>query len=162
MNNAHWHLVLNHLPIIIPLLGVLVMIGGFITRSDIVKRTAYFIFIFGAISAYPALATGEGAEEVIENLAGIDEKIIHVHEKVAEIFAILSYILGAFSLIGIWANYYRKSFANIVAILTIIFSFIVLFYARQTGTTGGEIRHTEIRKAGSTLIPAAGGESESD
>ena len=155
MNNAHWHLVLNHLPIIIPLLGVLVMIGGFITRSDIVKRTAYFIFVLGAICAYPSLATGEGAEEVIENLAGIDEKIIHVHEEVAEIFAILSYILGAFSLIGIWANYYRKSFANIISILTILFSFIVLFYARQTGTTGGEIRHTEIRAAGSTFIPPA-------
>lgn len=162
MNNAHWHLVLNHLPIIIPLVGVLVMIGGFISRSEIVKRTAYIIFIFGAISAYPAMATGEGAEEVIEHLAGIDEKIIHVHEEMAETYAILSYILGAFSLLGLWANYTRKSFANIVAIFTIIFSFIVLFYARQTGTTGGEIRHTEIRTAGNTFIPPADEKGESD
>lgn len=145
MNDAHLHLISNHLPIIIPMIGLLVMIGGFIFQSEIVKRTAYFIFILGALSTIPAFFTGEGAEEIVENLPGIDEKYMEIHEEAAETFAWLSYLLGGLSLLGLWANWKEKSFSNILSVAVIIFSLVVLFFAKQTGTTGGEIRHTEIR-----------------
>jgi hypothetical protein len=64
MNQAHLHLLANHFPIIIPVVGLLVMIGGFIFRSEMVKRTSFAIFILGAICTIPAFFTGEGAEEV--------------------------------------------------------------------------------------------------
>lgn len=145
MNQAHFHLVLNHLPIIIPLIGLLVMIGGFIVRSELVKRTAYFIFVLGALMTVPAFLTGEGAEETVENLQGVSEQLIKTHEEVAKTFAIISYLLGAISLIGLWANWQKKPFANISAFVTIAVCLLVLFFAKQTGTSGGEIRHTEIR-----------------
>ncbi len=145
MNDTHFHLVLNHLPIIVPLVGLLVMIGGYVLRSEIIKRTAFLIFAFGALATIPAFLTGEGAEEVVEQIQGIDEKFIEPHEEVAETFAILSYILGAISLLGQWASYKQKPFAGLVSVLTTLFAIVVLFFAQQTGTTGGEIRHTEIR-----------------
>ncbi len=145
MNEAHWHLVLNHLPIIVPMIGLLVMLGGHIFQGEAVKRTAYFIFIFGALATIPAFATGEGAEETIENIPGISEQLIKTHEEMADTFAILSYLLGAISLLGLWANLQKKSFANLLSFATMIFCVVVLFFAKQTGTTGGEIRHTEIR-----------------
>lgn len=92
MNDAHLHLVLNHLPIIIPLIGLLILIGGIIIKSEVVKRVAYLVFILGALAAIPAFATGEGAEEIIENMAGIDENLIKTHEEIAETFAILCYM----------------------------------------------------------------------
>jgi uncharacterized membrane protein len=145
MNQAHWHLVLNHLPIIVPMIGLLVLIGGFVFRSETVKRTSFFIFILGALCTIPAFATGEGAEEIVENLAGVDEKLIKIHEEAAETFAILSYILGGLSLVGLWANWKQKSFSTFISVLIIALSLGTLFFAKQTGTTGGEIRHTEIR-----------------
>ncbi|WP_367391455.1 hypothetical protein [Lewinella sp. LCG006] len=148
MNGAHWHLVLNHLPIIIPMVGLLIMLVGFFLESDILKRAAFGIFILGALSAIVAFSTGEGAEEVIEGIAGIDEQLIKIHEEAAEIFAILLYVLGGISLIGLWANWKKQPFSKIIAVVTIVFSLVVLFYAKQTGTTGGEIRHTEIRADG--------------
>lgn len=51
MNEAHWHLVVNHLPIIFPIVGVIVMIAGLISKSEAVKRTAHLIFIMGALTA---------------------------------------------------------------------------------------------------------------
>ena len=146
MNDAHLHLVLNHLPIILPLLGLLIMIGGLLFKSEIVKRTAYLVFILGAIMAIPAFATGEGAEEVIENLAGIDENYIKTHEEIAETFAILCYVLGGISLLGLWANFYKKSFATGIVYVTILLCFITLYFAKQTAASGGEIRHIEIRE----------------
>lgn len=148
MNGAHWHLVLNHLPIIIPMVGLLVMIGGLLIKSEILKRAAYSVFILGALTAIVAFSTGEGAEEVIEEIQGIDERLIRVHEEAAEIFAILLYVLGGISLIGLWANWKGKSFSNLITFLTVTLSLVGLFYAKQTGTTGGEIRHTEIRVDG--------------
>lgn len=152
MNGAHWHLVVNHLPIIFPIVGVIVMVTGLISKSEAVKRTAFMIFIFGAIAAIAAMSTGEGAEEVVEKISGATENYIESHEETAETFAILSYILGGISLLGLWGSFKQKTFSSIISIGTLVFAFVVLFFAKQTGTTGGEIRHTEIRSRNS--VPA--------
>ena len=117
-----------------------------IIRSEIVQRVGYLILILGAIATIPAFFTGEGAEEIVENIDGITHDIIHEHEEVAETFAILSYILGGLSLVGLWANLKRKSFSLWLGYGIFAFGVMVLVFAQQTGTTGGEIRHTEIRK----------------
>lgn len=152
MNEAHWHLVVNHLPIIFPLVGVIVMVIGLISKSEAIKRTALMIFIFGALGAIAAMTTGEGAEDVVEKIRGVSENYIETHEETAEIFAILSYILGGISLLGLWASFKEKSFSNILNSITLVFAFVILFFGKETGTTGGEIRHTEIRKQQSTPL----------
>lgn len=149
MNGAHWHLVLNHLPIIIPAIGLLIMIVGILLKSEILKRTAYGLFILGTITAIAAFSTGEEAEEVVEEMIGINEGLIHLHEEAAEVFVTLLYILCGFSLIGIWASWKEKSFSNLISFMIIALSLAGLFYAKQTATTGGEIRHSEIRAKGS-------------
>jgi len=146
MNNAHYHLFLNHLPIIFPLAGLLVLLAGLIMKSEIVQRTAYAVLIAGSLLTIPAYTTGEGAEEVIENIAGVDEKIIETHEEKAEVFAVLSYILGAAALLGLWASVKGKSFAGSLTYVVVALAAVTLFFAKQTGTTGGEIRHPEIRQ----------------
>ncbi len=152
MNEAHWHLVVNHLPIIFPLVGVIVMITGLISKSEAIKRTAFMIFILGAIATIVAMSTGEGAEEVVENINGITENYLESHEEMAETFALLSYILGGSSLLGLWASFQKKTFSLLISIGTLLFAIVVLFFAKQTGTTGGEIRHTEIRGANSVIM----------
>ena len=124
-----------------------------ISKSEAVKRTAFMIFVFGSLAAIAAMNTGEGAEEVVEKINGVTENYIESHEETAETFAILSYILGGISLLGLWASFKQKSFSSIISIGTLIFAFVVLFFAKQTGTTGGEIRHTEIRSGNN--IPAS-------
>lgn len=126
------------------------MVGGLVLKSEILKRTAYCIFIGGALAAIAAFSTGEGAEEVVEGIQGVDEKFIKIHEEAAEIFALLLYILGLLSVAGLWANWKKKSYSQTVSIVTLVLSLVVLFFAKQTGTTGGEIRHTEIRGDGLT------------
>jgi len=145
MNDAHLHLVLNHFPIIVPVVGLLVLLGGLVFRSDAVKRTAYFIFILGAVATYPTLETGGGAKQIVQQLPGIEKEVIKTHIHAAKTFSQLSYVLGALSLLGLWANFKQKSFSNMLSIVTVVLSVVVLFFAKQTGTTGGEIRHTEIR-----------------
>ena len=74
MNEAHLHLTFNHLPLIAPIIALLIMIGGILLKSEVIKRTAYAIFILGAIMTIPAFVSGEGAEEIAEELQGVDRK----------------------------------------------------------------------------------------
>jgi uncharacterized membrane protein len=153
MNDAHLHLVVNHLPIIFPLVGVIVLVVGFLSKSEAVKRTAYLIFVLGAFGALAAMSTGEGAEEIIEELDKSSHDLIHEHEEIAEKLALLSYVLGVLSIAGLWASFKQKTFAKLISFAVIIVAVIVLFFAQQTGTTGGEIKHTEIRgDSDATLI----------
>jgi hypothetical protein len=48
MNDAHLHLVFNHFPIIVPIVGMIILIVGFFSNSDVVKRTALGVFVLGA------------------------------------------------------------------------------------------------------------------
>jgi uncharacterized membrane protein len=116
MNGAHYHLVLNHLPIIMPIVGLLVLLGGFIVKSEIVKRTAYYIFILGAITAFAAIATGDGAEHAVKQIDAIPKSLIHEHEEKAEVFALLSYVLGICSIVALWSNWKKKLYADYIAL----------------------------------------------
>ncbi len=128
------------------------MITGLISKSEAVKRTAFLIFILGALASIAAMTTGEGAEEIVEKINGVTENFLENHEETAETFALLTYILGGISLLGLWASFKQKTFSNIISITTLIFAFVILFFGKQTGTTGGEIRHTEIRSG--NAVPA--------
>ncbi len=154
MNDAHLHLVVNHFPIIGTILGLGILITGIIFKSNSVKNTAYVLFIVAAIFAAFSMATGEGAEEMVENMPSIGKEIIHEHEEMAEKLAIVLYALGVISLIGLFMNYKNKAKAKFVSYIAVVVAVIGVFFAQQTGTTGGEIRHTEIR---ATAVPETGG-----
>lgn len=145
MNPAHYHLLVNHFPIIMPIVGLLLIISGFTVKSEILKRAAYCIFILGALGAFAAIATGDSAEEVVKHIDGISKNLIRQHEEKAEIFTLLSYILGVLSMVALWSNWKKKSYANYIALAIIIYGLVILNFAQQTGSTGGEIRHSEIR-----------------
>ncbi len=153
MNGAHFHLLVNHLPIIFPIVGAIVMIVGLVFKSEAVKRVAYLIFVFAAIAAIAAMASGDEAEEIAEKISGVSENYIKIHEEAAEKFAVLTYLLGAISLVGLWASIKQKSFSMMISLGSLFFVVIVLFFSMKTGTTGGEIRHTEIRN-GNITVPS--------
>lgn len=164
MNDAHLHMVVNHFPIIGIILGFGVLIAGLIFKNNSVKNTAYSLFIVGAIFAFASMATGEGAEEIAEKLPDVTKQIIHEHEEMAEKLAIVLYLLGAVSIVGLYLNFKNHSKAKLVSFLAIVIAAVGVFLAQQTGTTGGEVRHTEIRADSGTTTEAtqSGGEAAED
>ena len=145
MNDAHYHLIVNHLPIVGLLIGILVLIAGLVFNKAEVKLTALGIFFFSAITSIAAFYTGEGAEEVVENLEGISETLIHTHEEYAETFYTLSLILGGLSLLTFILELKKIKFTNYLMILCLLIAIVDGVLATYVGSSGGEIRHTEIR-----------------
>jgi hypothetical protein len=70
MNDAHLHLITNHLPIITPLIGCIILIAGVVLRKELIKRTAYFLFMGSDIFTLIIFSTGENAEEVFTRGVG--------------------------------------------------------------------------------------------
>ena len=144
MNDAHYHLIVNHLPIVGLLIGILVLIAGLVFNKTEVKLTALGIFIFSAITSIAAFYTGEGAEEVVENLEGISETLIHTHEEYAETFYTLSLILGGLSLLTFILELKKMKFTKYLTILCLLIALVDGALATYVGSSGGDIRHIEI------------------
>lgn len=151
MNDAHLHLVVNHFPIIGTILGLGILITGIILKNNSVKNTAYFLFIVAALFALASMSTGEGAEEMVEDMPNIGKSIIHEHEELAEKLAIVLYLLGGISILGIILNIKNHPKAKFISFVAVIVAIIGVYLTILVGTSGGEIRHTEIRDA--TIIP---------
>lgn len=155
-NDAHLHLILNHLPILGVLFGLLIMAGGFLLKNNAVKRTALGMFVLSAVCAIPAYLTGEPAEEMVENLPGVTENLMEAHEDLANIFLWVTGALGALSLLTFFADLKAKTIASTLYGITFVAALGSMVLAQRVGASGGEIRHTEIR-TGATV---AGNENQ--
>lgn len=145
MNDAHFHLVVNHFPIVGVLIGFLILLAGFMMQKEQIKNTALGIFIFSALTAIAAFLTGEGAEEIVENLPEISETLIHKHEEYAELFLTVLLILGGISFITLFLQYKKLSFYKYGFVLALLLSITSIIISKYVGTSGGEITHIEIR-----------------
>ncbi len=146
MNEAHLHMVVNHFPIIGTILAIGILIAGLLSKNRSIINTSYVLFVIGAIFGILSMNTGEGAEELVEDMPGIGWKIIHEHEELAEKMALLLDILGVLSLVGFYFQYKKNAKEKLVSYIILLIGIASLFVIQKVGTSGGEIRHTEIRK----------------
>lgn len=138
-------MIVNHFPIIGTIFGIGILLVGILQKNKTVKNTAYCLFIVAALFAAISMATGDGAEEMVRNMPNIGREIIHNHEEIAEKLVLILYLLGITSMIGLYTNFKNHSKASLVAFLALTIASVSVLLAIETGISGGEIRHTEIR-----------------
>ena len=162
MNTAHIHLLITHLPIIGAFIGLLILLFAYLKKDANVKTAAYLVFVVCAIGACIAYATGEGAEEVVENLPGVVEAAIETHEDAAMYSLISMIALGVMSIIGIMQIRWNISKLNFIHSLIVFLSLFSMASIAYTGNLGGKIRHTEITNASAALPNNEQPSNESD
>ena len=160
MNDAHLHMVVNHFPIIGLFFGIGILAYGIIKKQAILVNTAYVMFIVCMIMAKATMMTGEGAEEIVEEL-GISHDIIHDHEELAETFMKVLYGLGILSILGLVVNLKKHSKAAIVSYVVLVLAIGSAILSKNVGTSGGEIRHTEIRENTDNVVIDENNEDDS-
>jgi uncharacterized membrane protein len=147
MNGAQFHLLLNHLPVLIPLISVAFILGSFLLKSLEVREAGAWLLALGALVAIPVYLTGESAENVVKNYPNISRLLIEDHEASALSALIALETAGAVSLAFIFGCRTSRSFVKKVwpwGILIAVSLFSFGFMA-QTAHLGGFIRHEEIR-----------------
>jgi uncharacterized membrane protein len=125
--------------------GFGILIAGILFKNNTIINVSYVIFIVVAFFAFISMFSGEGAEDLVEDLPNVGKQIIHEHEEFAEKLAVVLYILGAVSLFGLYANLKNHSKAKLTSYLALVIAIVGIVLAKSVGTSGGKIRHTEIR-----------------
>ncbi|MBI3949328.1 MAG: hypothetical protein HY314_02575 [Acidobacteria bacterium] len=145
MNPAHVHLILNHIPVIGSVVGLLLLIVATARRSSELKKVSLGVFVVIALIAIPVYLTGEPAEEVIEHLPGVAKPIIEEHEEMALISAITTVVLGVLALAGLFISRRSKEVPSWVITISLLLSTVSSGMMGWTANLGGQIRHTETR-----------------
>ncbi|MFM9945256.1 MAG: hypothetical protein ACKVQB_08500 [Bacteroidia bacterium] len=143
MDDIHFHLIINHFPIVGAIFSILVLLAGIFTRSEVVKRTAYGLFILTALLSLPTNKSGEDAEGHIKKVEGVNEVMIEKHEEMANIGFWCAIVTGLLAAIAFYLSIKENDMKGIVSILVLAAAIVSIIYLWQTGETGGKIRHTE-------------------
>jgi hypothetical protein len=151
MNQAHWHLAFNHLPVIGTYFSLLILASGLVLKNSIVKNTGLALFIVTAIFAIPVFLTGEGAEDVLESIGQKNEHFINEHEEIAEKAFWICEIIGALSIVALIGFFKQKQFVQKLIMIIFLSGLANSLLMIKVGNSGGEIRHTEIRTANGNL-----------
>jgi hypothetical protein len=161
MNSTYLHLLLNHFPIIGTLMGSGLLLWGIIKKQAQTQSIAAGILFLMAIIALPVYLSGEPAEETVENLPGISEAMMELHEESANLAIWIMGITGILSLVAIILHRQKHAFSGKAYLLAFILSVVTFGAMVRTGYYGGRIRHSEIRDI-NAVIPVnenGGGES---
>ncbi len=143
MNDIHFHLLINHFPIVGAIFASLVLLIGIVVRAETVKRTAYGLFLLTALLSIPTNQSGENAEGKVEKLEGVNDIHIEKHEELAEIAFWAILVTGAISLLAFYFSIKEHPIKGIFAVLVLAVACVSLFYLWKTGESGGKIRHPE-------------------
>ena len=83
MNAAQIHLALNHAPLFLSIIGGGILILGMIKKNESFKNLSLYFLIAAALFTVSVFLTGEGTEELVEKLPGVNETAIEEHEYMA-------------------------------------------------------------------------------
>lgn len=142
-NAAHWHLLVNHLPIIGSLFGILILLWGIIRKSEIIVNMSMILFVGCAVFSIIASQTGESAEAYLKSLKAIDEIYLERHVAVVDIANYGMIALGALALITLIFKRIRNQMY--IPYIILMVSIVVFVLMARAGNLGGEIMHKEIR-----------------
>ncbi|MDQ2768525.1 MAG: hypothetical protein M3Y30_15390 [Gemmatimonadota bacterium] len=156
---THLHLLLNHVPIIVTVLGLLLVAVATWRKSDALARVALAFFVGGALSALPTYLTGDSAEHTVLHMPGVTRAVIEAHSNAALISAIFVGALGVFALWSLWRFRSNALLPAWVVRVALAASIIGSGLMSWTGLLGGEVRHTEVRP-GFVAPPAPPGPPE--
>lgn len=143
MNPAHWHLVINHVPIIGIILAVLITVYGLAVKSADVLKLSYILLVAVGICSIIAAQTGESAEHYLKSLNAVEETYLEAHAEAADYANYAAIGLAVVSLLTLLVQRIRNFKAMPYIIL--VFSLVVAGMMARVGSLGGEIMHKEIR-----------------
>lgn len=146
LNGAHWHLLLNHLPILGSGFVLFLLAWGLARRSREVTQLALWLTLPLALAALLADQTGDAAKHALRDAPWVERTLVHEHEERADLAEIALYATTVMGALALWRSR-RHADERWPAALTLALLVIAALLAAWTGLAGGVIRHDEIRPA---------------
>lgn len=145
MDATHIHLMVNHVPLLATIFSLLILGWGMFKHNESFQNLAMIGFIIAGVFSIIALQSGEGAEDIVENLPGVTESFIHNHEEAAETTNWIAIAVALVSLGGFGVRRLKATFMRTYLWILLLGSVVSAGMFSYTAYLGGQIRHTEIR-----------------
>lgn len=145
LNLAHYHLLLNHFPIMGTIFGLGLLLVSFFQENRDLRRASYIIFASVGLLAIPAFITGAGAQVMLTGKPAVSDVLIQRHEGSAMLSLCFVEITGALAIAGLWRAHRNSSPSRRNVIAVLLFAVVTLALVARTGNTGGDISHAEVR-----------------
>ncbi len=149
LNSAQLHLALNHFPIAGMFFVFLLLSVAFILKKKEMIFSGMIIAILSGVFIFALDFTGDGAEEMVENKAGVTKSLIHEHEEAAEKALILVVLTSLLAVGWMVADKFKKAWCSKLDKSVLVFSFVSLIFIANAAHLGGMIRHDELRPGAS-------------
>ena len=159
MTQAHLHLILNHLPILGTIFGLILLIVGLLKKQKVIQSTGLFTLVIASLLIFPAFYTGEAAEHATERIVGSSHDMLEEHEELGEKAIWASGALGVLSLalIVVARKNPEKDYTKMTW-MVVGYAAIVVFLLFLVGSHGGKIRRPELRGEVPTKMDSHRGE----
>ncbi|MBD2770028.1 hypothetical protein IC235_19240 [Hymenobacter sp. BT664] len=146
MNQAHIHLIVNHLPIAGSLFA-LILLGVGLLRKNTTLIEAGLVGVLGAgLLCLPAQLTGEGAASIVQDLPRVSRALIQNHAAAAEQGFWVLETAAALALFALRLLKDASPQARRLALLAWVAVGLSFSLLARAGYLGGQIRHPEIRE----------------
>ena len=145
MSAAHWHLVLNHIPLLGILFGTALLAYGVWRRQEDVQIASLGLLVVAGLAVIAVYLTGEPAEEVVEGLAGVSHDAIEAHEHFAWYGLVAGIATGVVALGTLLYGALRRRLVRWTVGLTLLLAVVSVGLIGYTANLGGKISHPELR-----------------
>ena len=157
-NVAHLHIAINHFPVILAPVALVMVAVAMWRRSEPVLRSGIVVAWAAGVFALASFLTGDPAADLVMHVEKAQEKtldqIVEEHEEAAK-WALGGTVLLAAA--GVWA-WRRRGLGREVTVSLLVLSAVTSAMLARTALIGGEIRHPEAR--GGFVSPATHEEHE--
>jgi hypothetical protein len=140
---AHWHVILNHLPLVGVPAAALLVAWGLVRREEQVLRVALIAAVLAALSAWLTDYTGDGAKQDVRAQPWAQRDVIHTHEEAGDNAMIVSLVAGAAALGTLVLARRKKPVHRGAALGVLVLLLAASGFLTWAGWEGGKIRHTE-------------------
>lgn len=146
MNQAHWHLLFNHVPIFGALGGALLLATGLFRQQDALLRAGLWALVLAVVVGLPAQLTGSGAAKVIKDMPRVSEALIKNHAQAGRLGYWVLVAAGTLALLCLAMLQQGATRARQLAWSTLLVAVLSFGLLARAGNLGGQISHPEIRE----------------
>jgi hypothetical protein len=158
MNYAHWHLILNHVPVVGSAFVLALLAWALLRRSEELKSASLGAAVLVALLTIPTYMTGdpafEAAMEVLEATPEEEDPLVEMHKSAAAWAFGAAELTGVIALAALVHSRIKKTplspALTLTALLLLVATAILL---GRTANLGGAIRHSEIRPGPAPAAP---------
>lgn len=162
MSAAHWHLALNHIPLLGILFGAILLAYGAWRGQEEVQKASLGLLAVAGLGIIAVYLTGEPAEEIVEGVAGVSHDAIEAHEEFGWYALIAGIATGGVALGSLIYGLARRHLVRWTVITTLVLAVVSTGVIGYTANLGGQIHHPEIRGDAPTQAVEATGEHEEE